>query len=54
MKTNAPRNFWWNVSLVLGLVGVISYYVHLPLITVNSFWMVIIAWLVLILSTRLK
>lgn len=54
MKTNTPRKFWWKLSLVLGLVGIISYYVQLPLITINSFWVLVIAWLSLLLSSIFK
>jgi hypothetical protein len=54
MKLNAPKKITWIVSLILGLLSLLSYFVAIPFVTVNLFWFMGVAWLLLILSTFLK
>ena len=54
MKLNAPRQFMWIISLVLGLLSLLSYFVTIPFVSVNLFWFMGLAWLLLILSTFVK
>jgi len=54
MRLNAPKKIIWLISLLVGLLGVIFSVVTVPFLTTISFWLVVIAWLLLILATYLK
>ena len=54
MKLNAPTKIVWIIALILGLLGIIAALVTVPILSGISFWLVVIAWLLLILSTYLK
>ena len=54
MKLNAPTKIVWIVSLVLGLLSLLSYFVAIPFVTINMYWFMGVAWLLLVLSTFLK
>ena len=54
MKLNAPSKFSWLISLVLGLLSLLSYFVAIPFVTVNLYWFMGAGWLLLILATFLK
>ena len=54
MRLNAPKKIWWMVSLILGVLGVVAHFVVIPFVTVNLFWFLAVAWLLLVLSTWLK
>lgn len=54
MKLNAPTKITWIASLILGLLSLLSYFVAIPFVTVNMYWFMGVAWLLMILSTFLK
>jgi hypothetical protein len=54
MKLNAPTRITWFVSLILGLLSLLSYFVAIPFVTVNMYWFMGLGWLLLVLSTLLK
>lgn len=54
MKLNAPKVIVWVIALVLGVLGIIAALVTIPVLSSVSFWLVAIAWLLLILATYLK
>ncbi len=54
MKLSAPKQIIWIISLILGVLGVLSTFVAIPLFTGNAFWVVVIAWLLLVLATLLN
>lgn len=54
MKLSAPKQIVWIVAVVLGALGVLSTFVAIPVITGNAFWVVVIAWLLLVLATLLN
>jgi len=54
MKLSAPKQIVWIISLILGVLGVLSTFVAIPVITPYAFWVVVIAWLLLILATMMK
>ena len=54
MKLNAPtQNFWW-ISVILVVIGVVGQFVAIPFVTVYSFWIVTVGFILLALSTVLK
>lgn len=54
MKLNAPNKIAWIISLILGLLSLLSYFVRIPFISAHLYWVMALAWLVLILATFLK
>ncbi len=54
MKLNAPTHITWIVSLILGLLSLLSYFVAIPFVTVNMYWFMGAGWLLLILATFLR
>lgn len=54
MKLNAPTKITWIVSLILGLLSLLSYFVAIPFVTVNMYWFMGLGWLLLVLATFLK
>jgi len=54
MKLSAPKHVVWIISLILGVLGVLSTFVAIPVITPNAFWTVVVAWFLLILATYLR
>jgi hypothetical protein len=53
-KLSAPTNLFWIIALVLGLLGLIASFVAIPLLSTYAFWLVVLAWLVLQVTTMLK
>ncbi|GAH44776.1 unnamed protein product [marine sediment metagenome] len=53
MKLNAPKTITWWIAVVLGVVGIIGFFVAIPLISVYAFWLVAIAFVLLALATAL-
>lgn len=54
MRLNAPTRITWLVSLILGLLSLLSYFVAIPFVTVNMYWFMGLGWLLLVLATFLK
>jgi hypothetical protein len=55
MKLSAPRHITWWIALIAGGVGVLEHYrvVHLPFVGRYASVLVVGAWALLILATRL-
>lgn len=54
MKTNAPKQITWMIAVILGVLGVASVYVPIPVVSDHSFWVVVIGFVLLTLGTMLK
>ena len=54
MKLNAPKRITWWIGLVVGALGVLSNFVSIPVISDFSFWLVVIAWILMQLATYVK
>ena len=54
MKLNAPNKISWIISLILGLLSILSYFVAIPFVTVNLYWFMGAGWLLLIIATFMK
>jgi hypothetical protein len=54
MQLNPPKKIVWWIALIVGLLGVIFSVVSMPFLTAISFWLVVIAWLLMILATYMK
>jgi hypothetical protein len=54
MKLSAPSKIAWIISLILGVVSLLGYFVVIPVVGAHIFWLMAIGWLVLILATLFK
>ncbi len=54
MRLNAPKKIVWLISLIIAVLAIVSTFVAIPFITVNAFWVMGVAWLLLFLATYLK
>ena len=54
MKLSAPKQITWIIALVVGLLGILGSLVTIPVISAYAFWLVVIAFVILIAATFLK
>lgn len=53
-ELSPPTQPVWIVSLIVGILGIIAYFVAIPIISVYAFWFVVVAFVLLVLATLLK
>ena len=51
MKTSAPKQITWWIALVIGVVGIIANLVTIPVLSGFAFWLVVIAFVLLLVAT---
>ena len=51
MKLNAPKQITWWIALVVGVVGIIASLVTIPVLSGFAFWLVVVAFVLLLLAT---
>jgi len=54
MKLNAPKQMWWIISVVVGVVGILATVVPIGALAGYAFWMVSIGFILLALATVVK
>jgi hypothetical protein len=54
MKLNAPKKITWLISLIIGILGIVAYFVAIPVLSVYAFWIVVAGFVLLVLGTFLK
>lgn len=54
MKLSAPQQITWWIALIVGVVGIIAHLVAIPVLSGLAFWLVAVAFVLLILATFLK
>lgn len=54
MRLNAPKKIVWLISLILAVISIVGKFVVIPIVTVYGFWIMGVAWLLLLLATYLK
>ncbi len=56
MKTNAPKFITWVICLIVGVLGILGHLniIKVAFLMVNGFWMLVVAFGLLILATILK
>ena len=54
MKLSAPKNTTWLIALVIGLLGILGYFVSIPFVSDNAFWFEAVAFVLLALATYLN
>ena len=50
MKFNAPTQITFFIALLLALLAVLSRFVAIPNVTPNAFWILLIAYVVLVIG----
>lgn len=54
MRLNAPKKIVWTLALIAGIIGVIGYFLPIPVLSTVGFVLVAAAWLLLVLASVLK
>ena len=54
MKLNPPKQVTWVIALILGILGILAYLLPLGGISALAFWLVVIAFLLLIFATVME
>ncbi|MCI0337576.1 MAG: hypothetical protein L0226_08370 [Acidobacteria bacterium] len=54
MQLNAPTQTLWLVALILGVLGILSQLVTIPTLSLYSFWLLAIGFIVLTAATVYK
>jgi cation transporter-like permease len=55
MRLNQPRLITWIVALVIAIIAVLVYqFIKIDNVTDKSFWIAMLAWLVLAVATVVK
>jgi hypothetical protein len=54
MQLSAPKQITWWIALIVGVVGLIAYFVTIPVLSGLSFWLVVVALALLLLATLIE
>lgn len=54
MKLSAPSRPAWIIAVILGALSLVGYFVAIPVVSANLFWIMGVGWLVLVLATAFK
>lgn len=54
MQPSAPKSIVWIIALIVGILGIVGYFVVIPFITVYSFWLVVVGFAMLAVGTTFK
>ncbi|MBU0501580.1 MAG: hypothetical protein KJ558_07910 [Gammaproteobacteria bacterium] len=54
MRTNAPTFALWLIAVILGALGILSALVPIAGVSIYAFWLVVIGFVILAISTVVK
>ena len=54
MKLSSPKKVTWWIAVIVGVIGIIVQFVSIPILSSLSFWLVVVAFVLLALATYLK
>jgi nicotinamide riboside transporter PnuC len=54
MRLSAPKQATWWIALVVGVIGILANLVTISVLSGYAFWLVVVAFVLLILATLLK
>lgn len=54
MKLNAPTQLLWLISVILGGLGILSHFVRIQTLSVYSFELVALGFVLLVIATLVK
>ena len=53
MMTDSKHDILWWIALVLGILGIISYFVTIPVMSGYAFWLVAVGFLLFLIGPEL-
>ena len=51
---HAPKRITWIISLILGVLSIVGYFVAIPFVSLHLFWFMTAAWVVLLVGVFIK
>lgn len=54
IKLTPPQVITWVIAVILGLLGILGHFTKIPFVTVNDFWFVAAAFVLLAIATYFK
>ncbi len=54
MSLSAPKQVTWWIALIVGVVGIVASLTTIPVLSAYAFWLVVIAFVLLLLASLLK
>ncbi len=54
MTLSAPKQIIWVIAVILGVLGILGYFVAIPFVSANGFWLVSAAFALLAIATLVK
>ncbi len=54
MFLNAPKEVTWFIALILGVLGILAHFAFIPVLSVYAFWLIAIAFVLLVLAPVLE
>ncbi|MBR3519352.1 MAG: hypothetical protein IKN77_04450 [Paludibacteraceae bacterium] len=54
MSLSAPKQIIWIIAVILGVLGILGYFIAIPFVSANGFWLVSAAFALLAISTLVK
>jgi hypothetical protein len=51
MRLSSPKKWTWIIALIIAIVGIVGYFVDIPIITEYGFWVEFVAFLLLAIAT---
>jgi hypothetical protein len=54
MRLNSPKFITWLISLILGIIGLVSVFIAIPYISAYAFWIVLIGLALLLMGNAIK
>ncbi len=54
MRFSAPKKATWWIALILAALGLVGFFISIPLVSGIAFWLVVAGYVLLALSTSVK
>jgi hypothetical protein len=54
MSFSAPKQMTWWIAVIVGVVGILSTFISIPVLSGFSFWLVVIGFAILAIATVVK
>jgi hypothetical protein len=54
VKLSAPKQLTWWIALVVGVIGILANLVTIPVLSGLAFWLVVVAFALLVVATFIK
>ncbi len=54
MKPSAPKSIVWLIAIILGVIGILGYFIDIPFVTEYNYWLVVAGFGLLAIGTSFK